>query len=84
MPPVRPEWEKPGCRNLALVSIRDNVGRGGGEERQTDGGWGGIAEREPNSFSLPWGRRSTIPPTVVTESFIYLRSPSVQSVSNSP
>lgn len=83
MLPIRRKGEMPDCREQALVSIPENVNRGGGVGRQTDGGEG-IGEREQNSFSLPWGRHSTIPPTVVTESFIYLRGPSVQSVSNSP
>lgn len=69
-----------GCEKLALVPICDN--RGGGEGRQTDRGE--ASEKEGNSFSLPWGCRSAIRPTIVTESFIYLRIPSVQSVSNSP
>lgn len=68
--------------NLAPVPVE----RTGSEEEkggQTDGG--GIRVRVSGTvFPLPWGRRGSIPPTVVTEIFIYFCGPSVQSVSNSP
>lgn len=77
MLPVRPERGK--SRKLALVPSWMKVQRGG----ETDGRRG-VRRRERNRSPLPWGRRSTIPPTVVTEGFIYLRRPSVQPFSNSP
>lgn len=73
MLPIRVErgrFQKAG----SAFQLEESEERRGGDRRR------GVRRRERDSFSLPWGHRSTIPPTVVTESFIYLRRPSVQSV----
>lgn len=72
------------AESRAWGSVRRGETDGRVERGRWVGGGGGVGERERNSFSLPRGRGGTIPPAVVTESFIYLRGPSVQSLSVLP
>ena len=81
MPPIRPQQGKAWLHRAGDANPLEKIALR--IDRRTERGEAS-GERHRNTFPLPWGCSGTIRPTVVTENFIYLRGPSVQSVSNSP